>query len=147
MLIDTGHAAFDRQTNSIGTGNFWANTLHGGFVRPYKELACNGRFNPPGHLQEYDLDFFRRNNTPKFVLDAAKAASKDESVILYAIFHWYNRSGRDIRVVHGYILTDADHKLIRDWRTGPTWKSHLVVDGVLPYIAWTDDDGILSGGA
>ncbi len=139
MLIDTGHAVFDKQTNSIGTGNFWANTIHGNYIRPHQETSCNGHFWKPGYLQQSDLEYYRDRHAPNFVLNAVKQAAKDQSVILYALFHWYNKNGQSVKVVDGYILTDAEYKYIDMWITGPSWKSGLVVDGVLPYVAWKDE--------
>ena len=138
MLIDTGHAVFDKQTNAIGTGNFWANTIHGNYIRPHQETSCNGYFWEPGYLQQSDLKYYRDLHAPNFVLNAVKKAARDQSVILYALFHWYNRKGQSVRVVHGYILTDPEYKLIDSWVTGPTWKSSNVVETVLPYIAWKE---------
>lgn len=138
ILIDTGHAAFDKQTNSIGPANHWANTIHGNFIRPHQETGCNGFFFRPGELQRTDLKYYRDIGTPGHILNAVKQAAKDQNVILYAVFHWNSKNGNGIRIVHGFILTDAEYKLIDSWVTGPSWKSGNVVETVLPYIAWQE---------
>ena len=136
MLINSGHSAFDSQTTCLGTGNYMAPTLHGEWIRPHQEVVCSYRFNAPGHLQEFDLGFFKDINTPGRILDLVRSQAQDKPVQFYALFHFYQPVGREFkRVVHGYVLTDENDQLIQQWNTGPTWKSWLVLDEALPYLA------------
>lgn len=141
QVINTGHANFDRQTNALGVGNFWGNTIHGSYIRPFQETHCNGFTNDPGWLQELDLDYFKRIGTAKHILETVRKAARDKDVIFYALFHHYTNSKRrtTVRVVHGYVLTGADYRLIQSWTTGPQWKSYVVIQGALPYLAWTEE--------
>lgn len=141
MIITTGHVRFDKQTNALGTGNYWANTMHGGFIRPFTEVY-NGAmvYEKPGHLQEFDLAYYKDIGTPHEVLDAVRKEARDKSVIFYVLFHFYTRRGYQQRIIHGYILTTTDYRLIKYWNTGPTYKSYFVIDGCLPYLAWVGDN-------
>lgn len=140
MILHTGHVTFDNQTNALGTGNYWANTLHGDFIRPYIETFCNGHRFEPGSLQESDLGFYKDIGTPKGILNVVRKEAREKDVIFYALFHWSSRGARDpVRIIHGYVMTDIDYRLLRSWNTGPSYKSYFVIDGCLPYIAWADD--------
>ena len=140
--IETGHQTYDSQINGIGTGNYWANTMHGDYIRPYQETSHAGRVYKPGELQEFDLQYYKDIGTPNNVLDATRNAARSKDVIIYVLFHFYKRGGywgEETRVVHGYILTDEAGKLLGKWVTGPTRDSQRVVDGILPYLAWKSE--------
>lgn len=129
MLIHTGHATFDRQADCLGTGNVIGKVQLSFYIRPYSETECNGRTNSPGHLREYDLHYFQ--DLPSSILQVVKNLTVDKPVILYEIRHWRGEQ----KTVHGYIITDAKHHLLRVFITGPTAKSQQVINGVLPYLA------------
>ncbi|KKK59383.1 hypothetical protein LCGC14_3034950, partial [marine sediment metagenome] len=139
MLFKSGHGAFDTQTVCLGTGNYWAPTLHGEWIRPEQQLFNGGTRHHwgPGMLQDEDLGFFRSIQTPEIIINAVKKTAKDRSVQFYAIFHFYRpKPGREPkRVVHGLVLTDRNDVLIRQWNTGPTYRSWEILDAVLPYLA------------
>lgn len=140
QIIHTGHVTFDKQTSMIATGNNWGNTIHGSYIRPYTEVY-NGAMvrRPPGHLQEFDLDYFKDIKTPAHILNSVRQEARDNQVILYALFHFYEHRGYRRRVIHGYVLTTPDYRLLQSWNTGPTYKSYFVLDGCLPYLAWVGD--------
>lgn len=140
QIIHTGHVTFDYQTSMIATGNNWGNTIHGNYIRPYTEVY-NGAmvYRKPGHLQEFDLAYYRDIGAPAKVLDAVRKEARNKQVIFYALFHFYAQRGYQRRVIHGYVLTTEDYRLIRTWNTGPSYKSHFVIDGCLPYLAWVGD--------
>lgn len=132
-LKPTGHKTFDKiaANDYIGCGNVYSNIQYSGYIRAYNELECNGRINEPGHLQEFDLSPWRKNagklHTPHQIFQYVKEHAKDEKLILYAFFH---TNSRKQRIVHGYAVTKAqkkDHKLMKYWVTGPTYKSHDIV--------------------
>lgn len=139
MIIHTGHVTFDKQTNALGTGNYWANTMHGDFIRPYVETHCNGHRFEPGSLREHDLAFYKDIGTPDKILNAVRKEGREKDVVFYVLFHWSSHGTQRKRIIHGYVLTDIDCRLIRSWNTGPSYKSYFVLNGCLPFIAWADD--------
>lgn len=132
MLFESGHKQFDRQTNLISTGNIIANTQRGGFIRPRKCTECNGLTRPEGHLREFDLRGWDR--MPREIKDKVLELTEDDSVILYR-FHHYNNNGW--MVTHGWVITTADYnnyKLLYSKVTGPTYKSHYVIEEAIKYV-------------
>lgn len=81
MIIDTEFKEFNKQTNYIGNGNVIANTQRSNYVRPWKEIECNGYINEEGHLQNFDLKSF---NIPNELRELLK--NQTNQVCLYQ-FH------------------------------------------------------------
>ena len=138
MVFDSGHKAFDKQTAIISTGNIWAPTIHGEWIRSAQQVFMGRRmYRKPGVLQDFDLGYFKDIRTPQNILDTVKSRSKNRSVQFYALFHfYYPKQGADPkRVVHGYVLTDENDQLIQSWNTGPTFRSWEVLAAALPYLA------------
>jgi hypothetical protein len=120
----------------IGTGNHWGNTQWSNYVRPVDETECNGQQFPPGHLRRFDYDQFRHipGGVPAKVrafMDGIK-----EPVILNCFFH---RVGDNRKIVHGWIIVTSHeqpegvtprykHGIVKTFVTGPTWKSHKVLE-------------------
>ena len=109
MLIDSGWKEFDKQTNCITTGNVYANTQLSGFIRPYKEIECNGYVKPEGELLNFDLKPFRVFRIPKEIEEYLTNKKRLKSVILYMFF---------VRTEDGRIepfcwtITDSTYKLL-----------------------------------
>lgn len=137
MSIQTGHKTFDCQTTLITTGNIVADTQFGHYIRGELELTCWGdKVYKPGYLRNYDLGNFPGMpwRVRACVLEHTKGT--EESVWVSKFFHY---SGHR-QIVHGYIVTTTDHKLLGKFVTGPTHKSGLVIDGVLPYIVEQEEE-------
>ena len=131
MIFESGHRAFDRQTNIITTGNVIADTQYSSYIRPFTETECNGFTNEPGHLQDWDLDGFP--SLPRWIRKKIEGITYDHAAILYEFRHY---NGQD-KQVDGYVLTsteDAGCKLLAKWATGPTYKSVLALDEAIKYI-------------
>ena len=143
MLFESGHKTFDSQTNIITTGNIIANTLIGKHVRAHTDVVVgmSQPDRPPGWLQDFDLHFWRGNTKmPGVVMKKIKELARESSVWVYELRHWGRRKERwsgwqDVKVVHGYIITDSEDKALATCVTGPTYKSHFVVSAALPYLA------------
>lgn len=131
MKIETGHGKFDRQTKIISEGNAIHDTQLSSYVRPWNETKypVGDEHAEPGHFQKFDLKPFK--NLPQDVLDVVREHAVDESVILYEFRHWNDGQ----KVVHGYVVTDAQHNLIWWVVTGPTYKSYNVVQECIKYVA------------
>lgn len=130
MSIDTGCKTFDRQTNIVSTGNIIANTQAAFYIRGELNCTCWGGDRPPGHLRNFDFGNFR--GLPGYIRDRIilHTNGTDRSVWVSKFFHF----SRERQIVHGYIITTPDHKLLEKFVTGPTYKSELVIEGVLPYV-------------
>ena len=131
--ISTGHKAFDRFCNYLGTANVLSDGQFGACIRPRTGTECNGRSWPPGELRDFDLKPFRTKMPPsleKRVLEATETQGANLSMI----FH-YNK---DRMIVHGFILSTGaseGHRLILSKCTGPTRKSQDVIDWVAKRIS------------
>lgn len=105
--IDTGHKNFNRQTNTIATGNIIANTQYGKYIRSRYDTECNRfQFNE-GDLQQYDLQHFKRSFglSDQIAHTIKQAADLHEGVIFYAFFHYQRRQ----KIVDGFVLTKTHH--------------------------------------
>lgn len=125
--IETGHKAFDKFCNCLGTGNIYSDGQVGVCIRPKSETECNGRTFPEGALRDFDLKPFRSLGLPHNVALQVLAATETEPANLSALFHYKG----DRITMHGYVLTkntEGNHKLLWKTATGPTKKSRDVVD-------------------
>lgn len=134
QIIDSGYKLFDKQTNIICDGNVIANTEFGNFIRPWKEIECNGRTNPPGHLTKFDLEAFEPHRIPKRLLDFLLDKNRDKAVILYMFFVVKNKH----IVPFSFVITSSDYKLI-DYaiivRHGQSWmKLYKATMEAISYI-------------
>jgi len=138
--LNTGLKAFDQQVGGLGIGNIIDNVQSSSFVRSWWDKGrdlCDNSGNlwgqndrAPGVLFEFDMKFFY--HIPEFVYDYMEelCKKKRESVILYD-FHHYNG---DRRICDGYVITDQNHHLIKQFFTGPTSKSYGVILECSRYI-------------
>lgn len=149
MRMESGHAVFDRQTNIISTGNIIANTQFGWHIRSWwdegeglVDYPENKR--EPGHLFAFDMRQF--NGLPTAIYNSVRefAKSSRRGLWLYEFRHFTGPSWRPRKVVHGYVLTRYNHRLIRYWITGPTYKSCLVISECIQYVAKSDCAGVRS---
>ena len=133
--IETGHKAFDKFCNCLGTGNIYSDGQTGACIRPSTETECNGRTWKPGELRDFDLKPFRTSHKmPGWVEARILKDTEAEPANLSAIFHCKG----DKTIVHGYILTknaSGNHKLLWKTTTGPTGKSQAVIDWVAKRIS------------
>lgn len=141
--INSGCKAFDKQCQGITTGNVIANTFLSMYIRPRSRTECNGRQNPPGHLQEFDLRLFA---APELHMRAAMEfirnlpLAQTQSLLLTAVFHSSkDRQGRPVRVVHGAIVTDTMLRLVRRFERFELGmhckaKSYRIMEVVTPFL-------------
>jgi hypothetical protein len=135
----TPNAAFNRKADVVMTGSVYSNVQSSTHIRPREQLECNGHTVARAYLQEFDLDVFgyklqemnavRRyiKNDPYFETHAA---------IAYRFFHYVG----DDRVIHGVIVTDSEHRLLRrfdreDLAISRSSKSAGVLDFCLPHVS------------
>lgn len=129
VLINTGHKTFDSQCDLLMTGNVICNVQRSSYIRPMSQSECNGAIFARGHLFEFDIKAFRPD-LPRWIEDRLRKL--DTTAILYEIRHWH---GRNKKHVHGYIVTDAQHKPILISTTGSQpFKSEQVMSTVVPYL-------------
>ena len=120
MKADTLHKGFNRICDYVGTGNVISNVQRSGFIRAHTDTECNGHTFKPGELQAFDLKPFAP------VAWWVRKHAAEKSVILYKFV-----TGK---TVHGYIMTDCEHRMIGRYETGPTRKSRSVLDFVSEFI-------------
>lgn len=137
MLIETGHATFDRQTNVISTGNIIANTMVGWNIRSWYDdgkglIDYDTNKRTPGVLFRYDTSKF---NLPSYVLEKIMSFAKDRKYLrgmwLYQIHHF---NGRKL-IVHGWILTDFQHNWLTTIENRWNYKSHCVLNECRNYLS------------
>jgi hypothetical protein len=146
MLFESDHKEFNRQVDSISTGNVIGNAQLSFYIRPKSEIECNGHPFPEGHLRNIDLGYFN-DGLPNFVKETVYAHTENESVILYEFRHWargktnipheYVKTHR--KIAHGYVITTGEHHLIKAFVTGPTRKSESVIIEAVKYICDDED--------
>ena len=101
----TGVRAFDDQCQGIMTGNVIANTFYSSYIRPRREVDCNGYAFPYGNLQLFDLRPFEQegslasHNAAFFVRSYAQA--EDTPLLLTTVFHWRRQDGYFSLRAHG----------------------------------------------
>lgn len=133
MDVKTGHATFDSQCDGMSSGNVWGGTQFSNYIRAFTETECNGFTNAPGHLQTFDLNFFK-DGLPHRVKERVKEYARTKSVILYEFRHWVGER----KVVHGYIITrghDGNNQLLQIIDTGPTFKSYAILQTAAQYVS------------
>jgi hypothetical protein len=139
MKFESEHKTFNKQTTLITTGNQIGNTVLSFFVRPVNETTSNNTKFPKGHLQEWDLNNFR--TVPEYVKEYVRDVAKNKSVILYQFFYhpegYQSSKHRDV----GYVVTTADHKLIKKFYVDYKPKTVSAVDEATKYIAEQDEWG------
>lgn len=135
MRFDSLHKMFNRQVDSISTGNVWGHCQFSGFIRAYNETECNGFTNPVGHLQQWDINQFTKG-VPDYVWDKVKECAINNGVILYQFRYFeYGYEGR--KIVMGHVITTADYdnpQLIRSYYAKNTLKCMSVIDEAIKYI-------------
>lgn len=137
MKFDSLHKTFNRQVDSIGTGNVIGDVQLSGYVRPRSEMERpSGEPCQRGEMQEWDLTHFILKDFPSYVKDYIRKLdyAENNSVIAYEFRHW-----RGLRkTVHGYVVTtgmgdDSEYKLLKKWVLGGK-KSASVIDEAITYI-------------
>lgn len=121
-MFETGYKEFDRALKSDGglicQGNVISNTMYGFHVRARKQTECNGFVFPYGKLQESDLaplsdptrGYVRECSA---VLRYVKASKHFEENSGWISIIRHCRDSDAAVVIHGVIVTDLQHKLLR----------------------------------
>jgi hypothetical protein len=134
MHFESPHKTFNRQTKLISTGNVIGNTQLSNYIRPYREIECNGFTNPPGHLQNYDLTKNVVGNLlPNHIREEIRKLTHDHGGIVYHFHHWQG----DKRIPDGIVLTeghDRGNKFIKVWYLTPSTKAWGAVEEAIEYI-------------
>jgi hypothetical protein len=129
-MRDTLHKTFNKQAEYIGRGNVIGTCQVSNYIRPADELECNGRTNPRGHLQSFDLALFK--NAPRNVMaDARIVADVHGKAILYKVRHWRGTS----EIIDGWIITDGVHGHCRTFQTGRGEKCASILAHVRAIVA------------
>ncbi len=136
QAFSSGHLTFDRQVDLIITGNVIGAVQRSSYIRPVIETECNNRPFPQGQLRDFDLGGWNDVCMPASVRAYARQATETQQAILYAFFHWRGRE----RIVHGWVITSSDHRLLRSFVTGPTYKSDLVIQESLKYVSFSQEE-------
>lgn len=132
MVIETGHKTFDRQTNYVGPGNVFANTMIGLYIRPFEKVDCNGFTFPQGHLFYTDMKTFNGLHVSNDIIKEIKQlATKHNGVIFYGFFHY---NGKE-RIVDGFLVTDKEYNYIKTFFSNWTQKSFLVLQECRKYVS------------
>jgi hypothetical protein len=135
----TSHATFNRKVDLIMTGIVYSNVQNSTHIRPRQQLECNSRLFACGHLQNFDLDVFGYKSQE---MSAVTCYIKNDpyfeshAAIAYRFFHYVG----DDRVIHGVIVTDGEHRLLRrfdreDLAIRRSRKSASVLDFCLPHVS------------
>ncbi len=140
IKFESPHKVFNQQCKLISTGNIISDTQIGFFIRPYHDLYCNGVMFETGHLQRTDLLSF--DNLPSKVREYIREKGERQTLILYEFRHWYkDKNRRDVKVLHGYVITSYHHEHIATFRTNTLWKSQEILKEAIQYVI----DGEASG--
>ena len=108
MLFESQHKTFNRQVSCISTGNVIGKVQLSGYIRPYNRTECNGAHFPPGHLQEYDLDWL---NTflPISLKDWVRNNGKNQTMIGYSFFYYKGNK----KIFIGWVITDNKYNHLK----------------------------------
>lgn len=111
------------------TGNVFSDVQMSKYVRAHGNVECNGRTWTPGELRAADLKWLKechldgKHVVLGWMKDPAIAA---QDAILYAVFH--PKSGKPgERIMHGWVLTDTDHKLLRSYVLDGSRQSEAIM--------------------
>lgn len=132
MLFESQHKTFNRQTDIISTGNILANTQRGSFIRAFTEIECNGSKFPKGHLREFDFDGFFL--LPTYIKKEVERLTETQTGILYEFFYYSNNK----KVVLGYVFTDKEHNLVKNWNVSGSFKAESALNECIKYVSNTE---------
>ena len=129
MHFESPHKTFNRQCALICTGNQIGDVVTSNYIRPFAEVECNGKVNPEGHLQDWDLT---KNivKLPSHIKEVVRQLTHDNGGIIY---HFRHYSG-DKKIDDGYVLTTTDYKLVKVWYINRDWRAMGAVDEAIKYI-------------
>jgi hypothetical protein len=140
MTPASAHSTFNQKADLIMTGNVSSNVQSSTFVRARQQLECNGFMNKPGHLQEFDLEGFARNQrdmTPVLEYIRRDPFFESNTAIAYRFHHYDGKT----RQLHGVIVTDEHHRIVRrfdreDLVGRRSAKSASVIDFCKQFVAF-----------
>ena len=136
MKFESECKTFNKQCDCISTGNVWGGVQFSQYIRPTNEVECNGATFPLGHLRDYDLKPFRLSYFPHVRKAVMEYADAGIQTILYKFRHFNGQK----EIIHGFVITDSRHHLLKKFVTGPTYKSWSVIDEAIKYI--TEDESL-----
>ena len=136
QVIETGCVTFDRQVSAISANQVIGGTQVALVIRARTEL-WNGDYGPKpeGHFQQWDLDHFP-SRIPSRIRQRVEELTAERSLMLHVFYHYNGGCYSE----HGFIAVQREgdgngpRKVVGRWRTGITYRSDLVLDGVTPYI-------------
>lgn len=134
--VNSGHKQFDKAVNGkyghIGTGNVSSANQRSSFIRAHTRTFCNGRENPAGHLQAFDMKPFR---LPGLIEGAVLSEARDKDLILYQII---SPNGRN-ETTHGFLVTDTFYRQIMYYAALQP-KASDVMKEAMGYLSWSDEN-------
>jgi len=134
MLFESECKTFNRQCDLISTGNVWGIVQLSQYIRSTNETTCNGTTFKHGELRDYDLKPFHMGQFPSIRKTVMEYTNTGRKIILYKFRHFNGES----EIIHGFVITDTNHQLLKKFITGPTYKSASVIDETIKYI--TEED-------
>lgn len=140
MTLISAHSTFNKKADLIMTGNVYSNVQSSTFVRARQQLQCNGFTNKPGHLQNWDLDTFAKDQsemTPVLEYIRRDPFFETNEAIAYRFFHVNGK----VRHLHGVIITDVQHRVLRVFQRSDlgnrySYKSSSVLDACRQFVAF-----------
>lgn len=125
------HKTYNSKIQCPSTGNVIDNGFLSFYIRAWDNTHCNGYTSEPGGLQRFDLDQFGNTYIPESIREYCRNYKGGDHVgILYCVRHW----DRGRKIIHGWILTDYNHNLIKTVYRGG-YKSNSVIDEFIKYVA------------
>jgi len=136
MKIETGHKTFDRQCDSISTGNVMGDAQFSWFIRSWWDEGEGLMDYPenkrePGRLFQFDIKAFEQLPLPVYRKMEAVAKEKgSKSHILYEFRHFNAHE----KHVHGYVITDEDYNHVYHFVVGGLNKGYSVIYECMKYV-------------
>ena len=79
-----------------------------------------------------DMNFWKKIESESYILDRIEEYSKSEDIYVYRVFN--KRNDRE-EVLHGYIFTTADHRLLRKICVNPHYICQGILNEVTRFVA------------
>lgn len=130
MRFESEHKTFNQQVKCISRGNVISDTQLSGCIRPFNEVECNGHTFPPGHLQEYDLEWLNKY-LPEEFKNWVRKHGKEDDLTAYTFF--YYQAGKRIHI--GYVITGPGRKVLRKVYARNNSKTISALDECIKYIS------------
>lgn len=129
MHFESLHKTFNRHAKCINTGNVIGGEQLSGCIRAYNETECNNNLFPPGHLQNYDLNWLNKH-LPVSLKDWIKKQDKNQKLIGYTFFYWKGKK----RIFIGWVITDSEYNHLITEYARNTEKAVSAIEECKKYI-------------